>query len=64
MKLVFFLEEPSAKEMLQGILPVIAAGHEQCQTGIKKAGAGISGNCRFACHCAAIDAAEQYVAQF
>lgn len=28
MKLVFFLEEPSAKEMLQGILPVIAEGHE------------------------------------
>ncbi|MGF6148592.1 Uncharacterised protein [Kingella potus] len=28
MKLVFFLEEPSARVMLEGILPVIAAGHE------------------------------------
>lgn len=31
MKLVFFLEEPSAQVMLEGILPIIAAGHEwQC----------------------------------
>lgn len=28
MKLVFFLEEPSARAMLEGILPVIAAGYE------------------------------------
>ena len=28
MKLVFFLEEPSARAMLEGILPVIAAEHE------------------------------------
>lgn len=28
MKLVFFLEEPSARAMLEGILPAIAAGHE------------------------------------